>query len=438
MGVGVGKGRSERTLNSARPENKSFVGDAPRVVVLGAGFGGLRVARALGGKPVDVTLIDQNNYHLFQPLLYQVATSTLSPDSIAYPVRGALQDKRNQHFQLGTVQSVDLAARQVVTGSAVTPYDYLVIAVGGQTNFFGIESVEQHSFGIKDLQDATAIRNHLLRQFESAVLEPDPQKRRAMLTFVIVGGGPTGVECAGAISELIRLVLRRDYPRLNFDDVQVILLEMMDKVLAMLPEELGQATVEALRKKHVEVRLQASVASYDGQEVCLKDGSTIPTNTLIWSAGVRASTLLDTLDLEQDRAGRVMVGSTLQVPGRPEVFVIGDAAHLEGKDGKPLPMVAPVAMQQASTAARNILHAINGEPLEDFHYRDRGTMATIGRNHAVAHIGSWKFRGFIAWLMWLAVHIVQLIGFRNRLAVLIDWGWSYLFYQRAVRLIGPP
>lgn len=424
-------------MNSARTELEKHAGDKPRVVVLGAGFGGLRVAHAMGGKPVDVTLIDRNNYHLFQPLLYQVATSTLSPDEIAYPVRSTLHDKENQNFQLGQVQSIDLAARQVVTNNGITPYDYLVIAVGGQTNFYGLESVEKHAFGLKDLQDAAGIRNHVLKQFECAMVEPDPQKREAILTFVIVGGGPTGVECAGALSELIRLVVRKDYPPLNLEDIHVILLERDDTLLDALPAELGHSAVDVLGKKHVEIRFMSSVTSYDGSEVCLNDGSSIQAKTLIWAAGVRASTLLDKLGLEQDHSGRVVIGPTLQVLNHPEVFVIGDAASLLGEDGRPLPMVAPVAMQQAEHAVRNILHLMRSEPLEVFRYHDPGVMATIGRNQAVAHIGRWKFHGFIAWVMWLAVHIFQLIGFRNRLAVLIDWGWSYLFYERAVRMIGP-
>jgi NADH:ubiquinone reductase (H+-translocating) len=317
------------------------------------------------------------------------------------------------------------------------PFDYLVIAVGGETNFFGLDSVAEHGFGLKDLSDATAIRNHLLQLFETAVYESDPEKCRALLTFVIVGGGPTGVECAGALSELIRLVLRKDYPTLDIDDVRIILLEALDNLLISMPEELGQATTRVLERKQVEVRFHSTVANYDGQMVQLKDGTEIQSHTLIWSAGVRASRLLDDLSLEQDRAGRIKVTPSLQVPGFENVFVIGDAAHLLDESGKPLPMIAPVAIQQAPLAAKNIIHLLDGKPLQTFRYRDPGIMATIGRNQAVAHVWGLKIRGFPAWVMWVVVHILQLIGFRNRLAVLLDWAWSYLFYDRASRIIGP-
>jgi NADH dehydrogenase len=309
--------------------------------------------------------------------------------------------------------------------------------VGGETNFYGLDSVKQNGFGLKDLEDATRIRNHLLAQFEMAVAEPDPQKRAALLTFVIVGGGPTGVECAGAISELVRTVLHKDYPTLNVDDVRVLLLEASEGIMSHLPADLGAITAKVLRGKHVELHTQTAVADYDGQVVSLKDGQRIPAYTLIWAAGVRASRLLDSLGLEQDRMGRVKVSNTLQVPGHPEIFVIGDAASLAGADGNLLPMVAPVAMQQASSAVENILRVISDKPALSFTYHDPGIMATIGRNQAVVHVGRWKLHGFLAWLMWLGVHIYQLIGFRNRLAVLLDWAWSYLFYERAARIIGP-
>jgi NADH:ubiquinone reductase (H+-translocating) len=411
--------------------------DLPRIVIIGAGFGGLRAARAFAGKPVNVTLVDRNNYHLFQPLLYQIATSTLSPDEIAYPVRGSLRGRSNVQFHLGQVQSIDLPRKCVISDTARQPYDYLILAVGGETNFYGLDSVKQNAFGLKDLEDATHIRNHLLDQFELAVSESDPQKRAALLTFVIVGGGPTGVECSGAISELVRMVLHKDYPTLNVDDVRVLLLEASDRIMGHMPADLGEVTARVLRRKHVELHTQTAVADYDGQVVSLKDGRRIPACTLIWAAGVRASHLLDSLGLEQDRMGRVKVGNTLQVPGHPEIFVIGDAASLAGADGNLLPMVAPVAMQQASSAVENILRVIEGKPALSFTYRDPGIMATIGRNQAVVHVGRWKVHGFLAWLMWLGVHIYQLIGFRNRLAVLLDWAWSYLFYEHAARIIGP-
>lgn len=409
----------------------------PRIVVLGAGFGGLHIAKALAKKPAQVTLVDRNNYHLFQPLLYQVATSMVSSDEIAYPIRSILRRERNLSFHLGEVQEINLFEKCIVTNSGNLHYDYLVIALGGETNYFGQESVARNSLGLKDLNDAVNIRNHLLRQLELAEHEKNPDKRRAMLTFVVVGGGPTGVECAGAISELARIVLEKDYPKLHIEDVRVILLEAIDKLLANMPTDLGEAATDALKRKHVEVRFKTIVTGYDGAEVSLKDKSPIPAHTLIWAAGVRASALLDTLGLEQDRLGRITVESTLQVPEHPEIFVIGDSANLTGKDGAPLPMLAPVAIQQARAAAKNLLLQSQGKIGKPFVYRDPGVLATIGRNQAVAHLGRWKFRGFLAWLMWVVVHIYQLVGFRNRLAVLIDWAWSYLFYDRAMRLIEP-
>jgi NADH dehydrogenase len=272
----------------------------------------------------------------------------------------------------------------------------------------------------------------VLYMFERAVHEENPEVRHALLTFVIVGGGPTGVECAGAFSELIRLVLIKDYPGINIKDVRIILLEATDKVLAMLPPRLQEAAAQTLWKKYVEVRFGASVAEFDGQCVMLKGGERIPSHTMVWAAGVRAEDLTGKLGLPMDRLGRIKVGQTLQVAEHPEVFVIGDAACI---DGQSLPMVAPVAIQQAEIAARNITHAVQKQPLEDFRYKDRGSLATIGRNAAVAHLGKIQLRGWFAWAMWLAVHIVFLIGFRNRLLVLINWAWDYFFYDRPIRLI---
>lgn len=409
----------------------------PHVVIAGAGFGGLRAARALANAPVQITLIDRNNYHLFQPLLYQVATSALSSDQIAYPVRAVFRRQSNLTFHMGSVTQIDLENRKLTNESGELKYDYLVLALGGVNNFFGIESVTKHGLGLKDLNDATRIRNHLLSQFEQASKESDLERRRAMLTVVIVGGGPTGVECAGAISELIRMVLYKDYPTLDLNDVRILLLEGADRLLLALPAELGKFTDQVLRRKHVEVQYKALVSGYDGQVVTLKDGSVIPSATLIWAAGVRASPLLDPLGLPQDRLGRVEVNPCLQVPGHPEVFVIGDAASLNGEDGQPLPMVAQVAMQQGRLAGRNIHRLLKGEPLDSFHYKDLGTLATIGRNQAVARVAGIDFKGFLAWVVWVAVHIFWLIGFRNRVITLINWAWNYLLHERAVRLIGP-
>ena len=406
----------------------------PTVVIVGAGFGGLRAARALRGAPVQVVLLDRNNYHLFQPLLYQVATAGLEPEQIAKPVRAILRGQSNLDFRMVAVSGADLAARRLETTAGPIAYDYLILAVGSETNYFGLESVARYGFGLKDVPEAVAIRNHVLTCFERAMLEPDAEQRRALLTFVVVGGGPTGVEMAGALSELIRLVLVKDYPRLNIKDVRVLLLEATDRVLAAMPERLREAAAATLWRKHVEVRFGATVEDFDGARVRLKSGEVIPAHTVIWAAGAQASRLARQLGLSTARQGRVAVEPTLQVPGHPEVYVVGDAVYLE-QDGEALPMVAPVAMQMAETAADNVRRALRGEAPAPFRYRDRGSLATIGRNAAVAYIFGLQLRGFPAWMMWLVVHIIQLIGFRNKLFVLLNWAWDYFFYERAVRLI---
>ncbi|MEX2155211.1 MAG: NAD(P)/FAD-dependent oxidoreductase [Gemmatimonadales bacterium] len=406
----------------------------PTVVIVGAGFGGLRVARALRRAPVQVVLLDRNNYHLFQPLLYQVATAGLEPEQIAKPVRAILRGQKNFDFRMVEVTGGDVAARRLDTNFGPIAYDYLVLAPGGETNFFGLEAVARHALGLKDIGDGVSIRNHVLTCFEQAMLEADPERRRAQLTFVVVGGGPTGVEMAGSLSELIQLVLVKDYPRLNLKDVRVLLLEATDRLLATMPERLREAAGRTLWRKHIEVRFGATVADFDGVRVRLKSGEIVPAHTVIWAAGVKAATLNARLGLPTGRQGRVVVEPTLQVRDHPEVYVVGDAAYLEA-DGEPLPMVAPVALQMARTVARNVARAVRGAPAEAFRYRDPGTLATIGRNAAVAHIYGLQFTGFPAWVMWLVVHIIQLIGFRNKLFVLLNWAWEYFFYERAVRLI---
>ncbi len=406
----------------------------PHVVVIGAGFGGLHVAQKLAGKAVKVTLVDKRNYHLFQPLLYQVATAGISPHEIAYPVRAIFQKQKNFSFLMTRVNGVDFQAKTVITDHGDVAYDYLVIAAGASVNFFGNVSLQQNALPLKDVNDAVDLRNHVLNKFELAAQEQDAYKRQGLLTFVAVGGGPTGVESAGALSELTKLILQRDYPGMEMGSVRVMLLEASDRLLANLPPALQENTIQVLNAKHVEVRLNAKVKEYDGQVVTLADGTQFPCETLLWSAGVKAASLMGKLGLAQVSLGRVTVLPTLQLPEHPAVYIIGDAAYLE-ENGKPLPMVAPVAMQQGELAAANILAAVAGRPLKAFHYKNMGSMATIGRNAAVADSFGMQFRGKIAWVVWLVVHLIGLIGFRNRLIVLINWAWDYFFYDRAVRVI---
>jgi NADH dehydrogenase len=407
---------------------------APTVVIVGGGFGGLNAARALRRAPASVVLLDRNNYHLFQPLLYQVATAGLEPEQIAKPVRAILRGQRNFDFRMVEVAGVDFAQRRLETSAGPIVYDFLILSHGGETNFFGLDSMMKNGLGLKDIPDAVRIRNHILTCFEQAMIVSDPERRRQLLTFVVVGGGPTGVEMAGALSELIRLVLVKDYPLLNIKDVRILMLEATDKILAALPERLREAAVKTLWRKWIEVRFNAVVADFDGDRVRLKSGEVIPARTAIWAAGVRAAPLNERLGLPLGRQGRIAVEPTLQVPGHPEVYIIGDAAYRE-ENGEALPMVAPVAIQMGKHAALNIINTLRGKPLLPFRYRDQGTLATIGRNAAVCDVYGIKAKGFPAWVLWLGIHIVQLIGFRNKLFVLLNWAWDYFFYERAARLI---
>jgi NADH dehydrogenase len=367
-------------------------------------------------------------------LLYQVATAGLEPEQIARPVRTILRRQQNFDFKMVEVEGVDAGQRVVETSAGPVPYDYLVLAIGGATNFFGRDRLRAHAFDMKDIPDALAVRGHVLRSFELAMLETNPDRRRQLLTFAVVGGGPTGVETAGALSELTRLVLVREYPHLNLNDTRILLLEAGDRLLASMPPKLSAAAAETLWRKHVEVRLGAAVEDYDGEQVQLQGGEVIPAGTLIWAAGVRAAELASTLGLATGPQGRLRVSPTLQIPDRPEIYVVGDAAYLD-TGGAPMPMLATVAMQMAETAAGNIARSLMRQPLVPFRYRDPGTLATIGRNAAVAYIRGLAFKGFAAWFVWLIVHLIRLIGFRNKLAVLLNWAWDYFFYERGARLI---
>jgi len=405
-----------------------------KVVIVGMGFGGIRTARVLAGKGLDILLVDRNNYHLFQPLLYQVATAGLEQEAIAHSVRAMARGWPGTRFQLTEVTGVDLAARTVLTDSGNIAYDYLVVGAGSATNYFGLASVEQNSFDLKKLSDAEALRNHILTAFERAVIEPDPARQRALMTFVIVGGGPTGVEFAGALIELVHFVLAKDYPELSTQAARVVLVEAVDGLLTAMPETQRIYTLRKLRSMSVEVLLNARVVDAGPERVVLHDGAVIPAHTLFWSAGVKAAPLAAVLDTPHSAGGKIPVGPDLSLPGHPEVFVIGDMAYLE-QDGSVLPMTAPVAMQMGVYAGNAILARERKETLPPFRFRDKGSMATIGRNAAVASAFGMNFRGYLAWLVWLLLHLYYLIGFRNRIVVLLNWGWYYWFHERQVRLI---
>ena len=408
----------------------------PRVVVVGAGFGGLEAARALHRAPVDVLLVDRNNYHTFQPLLYQVATAGLEPEEIAHAVRAIYHEQANFHFRLGEVRAVDWERRRVaLADGGELEYEFLILAAGASTNDFGIPGVREHGFALKSLTDAVRLRAHVLEEFERASHDPDAIRRGA-LCFVIVGGGPTGVETAGALVELFDKVLRKDYPSLDMKSARVVLIEREPRLLGTFHPSSQAYALAVIEKRGVEVLLGSAVESVTADSVALAGGRTIASRTLIWAAGVRASRLADRLGLEQGRAGRIAVQPDLSVKERPEVFVIGDMAASTDEKNELHPQLAPVAIQGARHAARMIRRRLAGLPSEPFVYRDHGTMATLGRNAAVAELpGGIRTRGWIAWWMWLGLHLVQLIGFRNRAIVLMNWAWNYFTYERGARLI---
>lgn len=408
-------------------------GRRAKVVVLGAGFAGLNAVRRLGAAGVDTLWVDARNYHCFLPLLYQVATAGLEPQEIAYPARSILRRQPAVEFRLARVVSGDPAARvlQVADGDPIH-YDYLIVATGGAAEDFGIPGAREHTFRLYDLEDARALRNHMLRSFEHAVVETDPAVRAALTTFVIVGGGATGVEMAGALAEFRTHIVPRDYRTLDHTSMRIIVVEAGPEVLPPFPPTLRERARRDLEEFGVIVRTGTKVERVTATEVELSGGERIATHTAIWAAGIRASTVAGNLGLPTGRSGRLEVEATLQVPGRPEVFVAGDVALVEGTR---LPQVAQVAIQQGDLAAANVLRAMRGEPLVDFHYKDKGSMATIGRSRAVAVIGRVRLEGWLAWWAWLAVHLVMLIGFRNRLVVLVNWAWNYLTFDRGLRAI---
>ena len=411
-------------------------GERPRVVVVGAGFGGLWSVRALADAAVDVLLLDRNNYHTFYPLLYQIGAAELDATEIAYPVRKILRGQDNARFRMAEVEQVDLDAGIVRADGREVSYDHLILATGSDAHFFGVEGAAEHAFPLKEIEEGIALRNHVLERFEEAARTDDARARRRLLRFVIVGGGPTGVEYAGALSELIRGPLSRDFPDLDLDEVSVVLVEALDRLLAAMPEKLGRYAGRRLESMGVEVRTGSAVETVGADRVRLSDGSDLATETVVWTGGVRGDPDADRWGLPTGDGGRVEVRSDLTVPGHPEVQVVGDLSGVR-QDGEALPMIAPAAIQQGEHAARNVRRQLDGREPEPFRYDDPGMLAVIGRNHGVAHVRGRAFTGFAAWLLWLVVHLAKLIGFRNRLVVLLNWAWDYVSYERVVRLILP-
>jgi NADH dehydrogenase len=408
--------------------------EKPRVMIVGGGFGGLEAAKKLAGQDVRVTVIDRTNYHLFQPLLYQVATAALSPADIAAPVRAILSRWKNMEVILAEVQSVDVAAKKIKTTDMEIPYDFLILATGARHSYFGHNEWEKLAPGLKSLEDAIELRRRLLMAFEYAEKITDEAARKAAMTFVIIGGGPTGVEMAGAIAEIARYTLAKDFRHIDPSQARVILIEGEPRLLASFPEDLSVSAMKQLVDLGVEVR--ASVCATNLTETGLQVGDEfIPCRVKIWAAGNNASFVGKTLGVPIDRVGRVMVNDDLTIPGRPEVQVIGDLANFSHQTGQPLPGVSPVAMQQGRHAAKNILRMIKNREPQRFRYWDKGSMATIGRNKAVADLNFVHLSGLPAWLVWLFVHIIFLVGFRNRLAVLFQWAWAYFTFNAGARLI---
>jgi NADH dehydrogenase len=405
-----------------------------RVVIVGMGFGGVRAARELAGQGVELLLVDRHNYHLFQPLLYQVATAGLEQESIAYPVRAMARSWPGARFLLAEVTGADLDAKVLQSSEGEIPYDYLIVGGGSVTNYFGNDSVARHAFDLKKLADAEQLRNHILWSCERAVAEKDPERRRALMTFVIVGGGPTGVEFAGALVELLHFVISKDYPELHARESRVLLVEAADRILLAMPEKLSRYSEEKLRTMGVELLFGRKVVGATAESVALDGDEIIAAHTLFWAAGVCAAPLAGMLGLPQGGGGRVPVEADLSVSGRADVFVVGDMALFE-QDGKALPMVAPVAMQMGIHAAKSILAREWERAGSPFRYHDKGSMATIGRSAAVATTHGLNLTGYPAWLAWLLLHLYYLIGFRNRTVVMLNWAYYYWFHERQVRLI---
>lgn len=417
-----------------------------RVVIVGGGFAGLAAARSLRRAPVHVTLIDRRNFHLFQPLLYQVATGGLSPANIASPLRAILKRQPNVHVVMGEVVGFDAAGRtvQLADGEAI-PYDSLIVAAGARYNYFGHPEWEARALPLKTIEDATSIRAKILSAFEAAEREPDHARRKAWLTFVIIGAGPTGVELAGALAEISRHTLAREFRKIDPADASILLIEAGPRVLAVYPESLTQKAHRTLDRIGVTVRTATKVINVEPHQVTVDAGQgpeIIVARTILWTAGVQAAPLAGLVAkafaAETDRSGRVTIGPDLTVPAHPDVFVLGDMAHCKGKDGAPLPGIAPVANQQGAYAGKLIRERLRNRTLAPFAYHDKGSMATIGRAAAVVDMGWLKLGGYFAWLIWLFVHLMYLVRFENRTLVFFQWAWNYLTFNRSARLITHP
>jgi len=421
------------------PASECLASDSrPHVVIIGGGFGGLTAAQSLKHAPVRVTLVDKSNHHVFQPLLYQVATAGLSPSEIASPIRSILRKQKNTRVLLAGVTGIDLDAKTVTFGEQEIGdmhYDYLILASGAQNNYFGNDNWAQYTLGLKDIDDAIEIRSRVLLAFEEAERNPDPDLRKQLLTIVVIGGGPTGVELAGALSELSRFALARDFRAINPKSTRIILIEMAPHILSAFPEQLSASAVRQLEELGVQVRTGARVTGIGPRGVHLGD-ELIPAAIVIWAAGVRATPTTTALGVPIDRSGRIIVDPDCSIPGHRDAFAIGDTVAYLHQSGKPLPGVSPVAIQQGRFVARNIDRAVRGRPPKPkFHYFDKGNLATIGRSRAIADLHWIKLSGLPAWVAWLVVHLFFLVGFRNRLLVMIDWAYSYFTYKRGVRLI---
>jgi NADH dehydrogenase len=409
----------------------------PRVVILGAGFGGLEAAKALAKAPVSLTIVDQKNHHCFQPLLYQVATAALSPADIAWPIRTLVRSQKNAHVVMAKVLDVDLGKRVVLTDSVSIPFDFLIVATGATHSYFGHDEWEAFAPGLKRLDDATKIRAHILRAFEHAELSDDEAERRRLMTFVVIGGGPTGVEMAGAIAEIAKKTLRSDFRKIEPATSRVLLIEAGARLLPAFPENLARYAERALTKMGVETLLSEAVTDCDYGGVTTNKRR-IEAGTLIWAAGVMASPAADWLGAERDRNGRIIVGPDLSLPSLPHVFAIGDTASVKDREGAPVPGIAPAAKQMGKYAAKRIAALVAGKPSDGaFTYRDFGKLATIGRTSAIVSMPHLNITGFIGWLFWSAAHIYFLIGARNRFVVAFDWFWNYITFQRGARLINP-